>query len=60
MKLNLKSITLLVLHISGKPFPVYGLEECAKHADFGDIRILTDDDTFKHDFIIVFCISSSA
>lgn len=53
MKLKLKNVTLLVLHISGKPFPIEGLEKCAKYAEFGDILILTDDTSFKHEFINV-------
>jgi len=48
MKLNLPNITLLVLHMTGKPFPISGLEECIKHADFGDIRVLTSDKNFYH------------
>jgi len=51
MRLDLKNITLLVLHISGKPFPIYGLEQCVQYADFGDVLVLTNDTTFKHEFI---------
>jgi len=46
--LNLSNVTLLVLHIKGSPFPILGLEECMKHANFADVRILTSDMSFTH------------
>ena len=48
MKLNLPDITLLVLHMHGKPYPVEGLEKCMEVANFGEVRVLTDDMNFKH------------
>lgn len=51
MKLKLKDITLLVLHLSGKPYPIEGLEQCLKYADFGEVCLLTNDEYFTHSII---------
>jgi hypothetical protein len=48
MKLDLSDITLVVLHLHGKNYPLEGLEECMKHANFGEVCILTDDQEFSH------------
>jgi len=48
MKLNLQDITLLVLHLDGKPFPIEGIEKCLEVADFGSVRMLTADQNFYH------------
>jgi hypothetical protein len=48
MKLNLKNITLFVLHFYDKPYPTFGLEECLKYADFGEVLILTNNESFSH------------
>lgn len=48
MKLNLKDITLTVLHIYERPYPIEGLLECMKYADFGEVCILTNDVQFNH------------
>lgn len=45
--INLESVTLLVLHIAGKPFPTEGLEECMKYVNFGEVYMLTAED-FDH------------
>jgi len=41
--LNLPKVTLLVLHIWGKPFPIEGLEACMKHANFAEVRMLSHE-----------------
>lgn len=49
--INLPTVTLLVLHIEGKPYPIEGLLECMKYANFNKVVLLTSDTTFKHDTI---------
>jgi len=48
--IDLPDITLLVLHIYGKPFPIEGLEKCLEHANFGEVLMLTSEE-FNHPII---------
>lgn len=48
MKIKLPDVTLLVMHANGMPFPLEGLEKSMEHADFGDVLLLTNDESFSH------------
>lgn len=51
MKLDLSDITLLVLHMAETPYPIEGIEQCLKYANFGEVCILTSDKNFTHTLI---------